>query len=58
MFKIIMHLIKHMFNNVRELSGSLVVRTLHFYCRGRGFDPWSGNEDPASQEAEPKKEKN
>ena len=20
-----------------------VVRTLHFHCRGHGFDPWSGN---------------
>ena len=27
---------------------STVVRTLHFHCGGRGFDPWSGNEDPTS----------
>ena len=24
-----------------------MVKTLHFHCRGQGFDPWSGNEDPA-----------
>ena len=23
--------------------GGPVVKTLHFHCRGRGFDPWSGN---------------
>ena len=26
-----------------EFSDSPVVRTLHFHCRGQGFDPWSGN---------------
>ena len=26
-----------------EFPGSSVVRALHFYCRGHGFDPWSGN---------------
>ena len=24
-----------------EFSGSPVVRTLHFHCRGHGFDTWS-----------------
>ena len=23
--------------------GGPVVKTLHFQCRGHGFDPWSGN---------------
>ena len=23
-----------------------MVKTLHFHCRGHGFDPWSGNQDP------------
>ena len=26
-----------------DFSGSPVVRTLSFHCRGRGFDPWLGN---------------
>ena len=24
-----------------------VVKTLHFRCKGHGFDPWSGKQDPA-----------
>ena len=32
-----------------------MVRTLHFHCRGHGFDPWLGNYDPASYVAQPKK---
>ena len=24
-----------------------MVKTPCFHCRGHGFDPWSGNEDPA-----------
>ena len=27
----------------QEFSGSLVVRTWCFYCRGPGFNPWLGN---------------
>ena len=27
----------------KDLPGSLVVKTHYFYCRGHGFDPWSGN---------------
>ena len=30
-----------------ELSGGPVVRILHFHCRGHGFNPWLGNQDPA-----------
>ena len=26
-----------------EFPGGPVVRTLHFHCRGHGFNPWSGN---------------
>ena len=27
----------------RDFPGSPVVKTLHFHCRGRRFNPWSGN---------------
>ena len=27
---------------LRDFSGGPVVKTLHFHCRGCGFDPWSG----------------
>ena len=27
----------------RDFPGGPVLRTLHFHCRGHGFDPWSGN---------------
>ena len=27
----------------RDFPGGPVVKTLHFHCRGYGFDPWSGN---------------
>ena len=27
----------------REFPGNPVLKTLHFHCRGCGFDPWSGN---------------
>ena len=26
-----------------EFPGDLVIKTLHFQCWGRGFNPWSGN---------------
>ena len=26
-----------------DLPGGPAVKTLHFHCRGHGFDPWSGN---------------
>ena len=28
---------------VRGFPGGPVVRPLHSYCRGHGFDPWLGN---------------
>ena len=28
---------------LRDFSGDLVVKTLHFHCRGCRLDPWSGN---------------
>ena len=29
-----------------KFPGGPVVRTRHSHCRGPGFDPWSGNQDP------------
>ena len=26
-----------------DFPGGPVVKTLHFHCRGLGFDPWSGS---------------
>ena len=34
-----------------------MVRTPRFHCRGHGFNPWSGNQDPASREVWPKGKK-
>ena len=34
-----------------------MVKTLHVQCRGCGFDPWSGNQDPTCRVARPKKQK-
>ena len=31
----------------RDFPGGPVVKTSRFRCRGHGFDPWLGNEDPA-----------
>ena len=31
---------------LKGLPGGLVVKILHFQCRGSGFDPWLGNWDP------------
>ena len=28
---------------LKDFSGDLVVKTLHFHCRGCRLDPWSGN---------------
>ena len=39
---------------IRDFPGSPAVKTPHFQCRGHGFDPWSGNWDPASHEIWPK----
>ena len=29
--------------NMRDFTGSPVVKTLHFQCRGHRFHPWLGN---------------
>ena len=31
----------------RDFPGGSVDKTPHIHCRGHGFDPWLGNEDPA-----------
>ena len=40
-----------------EFPDGPVVRTPHFHCQESGFDPWSGNQDPASSAAQPQKNK-
>ena len=36
-----------------------VAKTPHFYCRGHGFNPWLGNQDPACHMVwPPKKNRN
>ena len=37
-----------------DFPGSIVVKTLHFQCRGHRFDPRSGNQDPACHMVQPK----
>ena len=32
-----------------------MVRTLSYHCKVHGFNPWSGNQDPASHAMWPKK---
>ena len=39
----------------RDFPGGPVVKTPGFQCRGRGFNPWSGNKDPTSCMVRPKK---
>ena len=41
-----------------EFPGGSVVRTLHFYCWGHRFNPFSGNLNPACHRVLPKKKKN
>ena len=41
----------------RDFPGGLVVKTLHFQCRGCRFDSWSRNKDPTCCVAWPKKKK-
>ena len=41
----------------RDFPGGLVVKTLHFQCRGCRVDPWSRNKDPTGCVAWPKKKK-
>ena len=38
-----------------DFPGGPVVKTLCFHCRGRGFNPWLGNSDPACHVARPQK---
>ena len=42
---------------LRDFPGGPVVKTPCSQCRGHGFDPWSGNEDPTCHTAWPKKRK-
>ena len=37
-----------------DFPGSIVVKTLHFQCRGHRFDPRSGHQDPACHMVWPK----
>ena len=39
---------------MQGLPGSPMVKTPHFHCRGRRFNPWSGNKDPACCTVRPK----
>ena len=40
----------------REFPGNPVAGTLHFHCRGPGFDPWLGMKIPqAAQRGQKKK---
>ena len=41
----------------RGFPGGPEVKTLHFHCRGLGFDPWLGNLDPTYLTAQPREEK-
>ena len=34
------------YNWVLNFPGGSAIKTPHFHCRGRGFHPWSGNQDP------------
>ena len=38
----------------RDFPDDPVIKTLHFHCRGRRFDPWSGNLDLACHAEQPK----
>ena len=40
-----------------DLAGCPVVKTPYFHCKGRGFNPWSGNSDPVCHMAQAKKRK-
>ena len=33
-----------------------MVKTPHFHCRGHGFNPWKGNEDPTCHVIQPKQQ--
>ena len=43
----------HVRQKINKLGGfpdGPVVKALHFWCKGRGFDPWLGNWDPHASE--------
>ena len=42
---------------LQDITGGPGVKTLRFQCRGHGFNPRSGNQDPTCHVALPKKEK-
>ena len=37
-----------------DFLGNPVLRTPRFRCRGHGFDPWKGDQDPSCYAAQPK----
>ena len=39
----------------QDFPGDPVVKTLHSQCRGQGFDPWPGDQDPICQLIKKKK---
>ena len=41
--------------NSRDFPGGPLVKSPRFQCRGYGFDPWLGNEDPTRCMAQPNK---
>ena len=42
---------------LQDFPGGPVVKTPHFHCRGHGFNPWQGSQDPACFVAKKKKKK-
>ena len=42
---------------LREFPDGPLVRVRHHHCQGPGFNPWSGNEDPASHAFKKEKKK-
>ena len=44
-------------NSLQDFPGGPVVKTPCFHCRGHGFDPWLGKQDPTCHVSGPKKGK-
>ena len=40
-----------------DFPGGPVIKTPHFHCRGPGFHPWSGNQNPTYHMAQQRKKK-
>ena len=38
----------------KDFPSGPVFKTVHFQCKGCGFDPWLGNQDPTCHAAPPK----